>query len=1069
MLPHISHQNHLPPLYDDFIRSLKGDNFTGDINASYSARLAVATDNSIYQQLPQLVIHPRTKADIVLLAKTASDEQYLTIKFSARGGGTGTNGQSLTPGVVVDLSKYMNKVLEINVEEKWVRVEAGVIKDQLNDYLRPYGFFFAPDLSTSNRATVGGMINTDASGQGSLVYGKTSNHVLSLESVLANGEEFNTEPMDLAQAQDLAGLESSHGQTYAKIMAQVLESCIENRVLVLEKFPRLNRFLTGYDLEHVLTANDDGDIIGVDLSRLITGSEGSLAFVCSAKLNINVIRVAKTLINIKYDSFDSALRHSPALVKAKATSVETIDSRVLDLAKQDIVWHSVRDLITDVPGKVMDGINIVEYNGDSIADLAEQVSELTSVLDDLIAKGDSADSALSDSLSDSLSGKSSANSAGNCGVIGYQVTSDLASINKIYAMRKKAVGLLGKTAGSQKPLAFAEDTAVPPENLADYIVEFRALLDGYKLNYGMFGHVDAGVLHVRPALDMCDPEQEKLLRIISDKVVKLTAKYGGLMWGEHGRGYRSEYGPEFFGDKLFTELRKIKAVFDPHNKMNPGKICTPFASNEQLVSVDDTKRGFFDRQIPVTVKESFTAAMDCNGNGLCFNYDADSTMCPSSKITGDRRHSPKGRAGLMREWLRLLEKQGVDILALEDKINSSKSFWSIKEILSSAAEKLRINFISKPQQDDNGNGDFSHEVMDAMQGCLACKACASQCPVKVDVPDFRSRFINIYYSRYARPLKDHLVANVEILAPLMAKVPRIVNAVLSTKLYDKLSAKTIGYVNTPLLSVPTLKKQVKKAGFSGFDLARLQALTPAQRKGYVLIVQDPFTSFYDANTVQSMMSLIKKLGLEPILLPFKPNGKAQHVKGFLARFAKTAKSSSEFLNQLATLNIPMLGMDASMVLCYRDEYAKTLQEKRGDFSVLLAHEWLLDFIQQDSTFKSTLLSTELSKGKPFKLFAHCTEKTALVNSENEWQSIFAHFGLALEKVSVGCCGMAGTYGHEKVNLENSKGIYELSWQTKVEALDSEQILVTGFSCRSQVKRFSALKARHPVAAILAAM
>ncbi|WP_019027418.1 D-2-hydroxyglutarate dehydrogenase YdiJ [Colwellia piezophila] len=1050
MLPHISHQNHLPPLYDDFIFSLKNKNFTGDINASYSARLAVATDNSIYQQLPQLVIHPRTKADIVLLAKTASDEQYQSIKFSARGGGTGTNGQSLTPGVVVDLSKYMNNILEINVAEKWVRVEAGVIKDQLNDYLRPHGFFFAPDLSTSNRATVGGMISTDASGQGSLVYGKTSNHVLALESVLANGEVFDTEPMALAQAQDLAKQEN----TYGRIMAQVLDSCINNRALVLKKFPRLNRFLTGYDLENVLTANENGDIIGVDLSRLITGSEGSLAFVCEAKLNINAIRVAKTVINIKYDSFDSALRHSPALVAAKATSVETIDSRVLNLAKQDIVWHSVSDLITDVPGKVMDGINIVEYNGDSIADLADQVSELTSVLEDLISKGEGADSSV----------------LGSCGVIGYQVTSDLGSINKIYAMRKKAVGLLGKTAGSQKPLAFAEDTAVPPENLADYIVEFRALLDGYQLNYGMFGHVDAGVLHVRPALDMCDPEQEKLLRILSDEVVKLTAKYGGLMWGEHGKGYRSEYSPAFFGEQLFNELRKIKAVFDPLNKMNPGKICTPFESDEQLVSVDDTKRGFYDRQIPITVKESFTAAMDCNGNGLCFNYDADSTMCPSSKITGDRRHSPKGRAGLMREWLRLLEKQGVDILALEGKINSSKSIWSIKEILSNAAEKLRLNFISKPQQDDNGNGDFSHEVMDAMQGCLACKACASQCPVKVDVPDFRSRFINIYYSRYARPLKDHLVANVEILAPLMAKAPKIVNAVLNTKLYDKLSAKTIGYVNTPLLSVPTLKNQVHKAGFSGFDLSKLQALTVEQRKGYVLIVQDPFTSFYDANTVQSMMELIKKLGLEPILLPFKPNGKAQHVKGFLARFAKTAKSSSEFLNQLSKLDMPMLGMDASMVLCYRDEYAKTLLEKRGDFSVLLAHEWLLSFIKADAeqgnAFKVKAVAAELSKGKPFKLFSHCTEKTALVNSENEWQTIFEHFGLALEKVSVGCCGMAGTYGHEKVNLANSKGLFELSWQPKVAALASEQILVTGFSCRSQVKRFSDLKARHPVAALL---
>lgn len=1029
MLPRIDHQTQLSPLYERFISSLNNNNFTGDVNASYSARLAVATDNSVYQQLPTLVIHPRTQQDITVLAKTASEDQYKEVTFSARGGGTGTNGQSLTPGIIVDLSKYMNKVLEINIEEKWVKVEAGVVKDQLNDYLRPHGFFFAPDLSTSNRATVGGMINTDASGQGSLVYGKTSNHVLALQSVLANGDILTTEPMTIAQAQSLATQDSSHGQ----ITKQVLESSLGNRQLILDKFPRLNRFLTGYDLENVL--QDDEQTF--DLSRLITGSEGSLAFVCQAKLNITPISPAKTLINIKYDSFDSALRHSPFLVAAKATSVETIDSKVLNLAKQDIIWNSVSDLITDVPDKVMDGINIVEFNGTTVEALADQVASLTKGLDETIASDNTG------------------------GVIGYQVTSDLASINKLYAMRKKAVGLLGNTDGSQKPLAFAEDTAVPPENLADFIDEFRQLLDGYNLHYGMFGHVDAGVLHVRPALDMCDPEQEKLLRTLSDEVVKLTAKYGGLMWGEHGKGYRSEYGPEFFGGQLFNELRKIKGVFDPFNKMNPGKICTPIDSTEQLVSVDDTKRGFYDRQIPVTVKESFTAAMDCNGNGLCFNYDANSPMCPSSKITKDRRHSPKGRAGLMREWLRLLEKQGVDVLALEQDINH----WSVKRLLDTSVTKFKVSFLTKEENKD----DFSHEVMEAMQGCLACKACASQCPIKVDVPDFRSRFINLYHSRYPRPLKDHLVANVEVLTPVMAKAPKLMNKILSLKAYNTLSEKTIGYVDTPLLSVPSLKTQVKKAGYSGFDLSKLQYLTDKQREGYVLIVQDPFTSFYDANTVQSMMALIRKLGLEPILLPFKPNGKAQHVKGFLSRFAKTAASSSDFLNQIAQLNIPMVGMDASMVLCYRDEYAKILGEKRGNFNVLLAHEWLLSFVNEKPKQNISEQSDANEKLKPFKLFAHCTEKTALVNSENEWLTIFNHFGLALEKVNVGCCGMAGTYGHEKVNLDNSKGLFDLSWQPKLAELDSTQILATGFSCRSQVKRLTELKARHPVEALLSVL
>jgi len=204
MLPRIDTLAHIPETFKNFIVDLNKQQFTGDINTSYGARLSVATDNSIYQQLPAFVVHPRSKKDIIILATLSAQTKYQSIKFSARGGGTGTNGQSLTPGIVVDLSKYMNQILEINIDEKWVKVEAGVIKDQLNDYLRPYGFFFAPDLSTSNRATIGGMISTDASGQGSLVYGKTSNHVLSLESVLANGELLSTAPMSITEAEEIA-------------------------------------------------------------------------------------------------------------------------------------------------------------------------------------------------------------------------------------------------------------------------------------------------------------------------------------------------------------------------------------------------------------------------------------------------------------------------------------------------------------------------------------------------------------------------------------------------------------------------------------------------------------------------------------------------------------------------------------------------------------------------------------------------------------------------------------------------------------------------------------------------
>ncbi|WP_434143708.1 D-2-hydroxyglutarate dehydrogenase YdiJ [Photobacterium leiognathi] len=1014
MLPALTHQNSIEQLVLSYLDELSAAGFRGDIEKSYASRLAVATDNSVYQVIPQAVVLPKDIDDLKLLGQVGQQDKYQKITFSPRGGGTGTNGQSLTPGVVVDISRHMNKVLEVNPEEGWVRVQTGVVKDQLNDVLRPHGYFFSPDLSTSNRATVGGMINTDASGQGSLKYGKTSDHVLSLTAVLVDGSVLTTKALDDTQINAIDGDDLA-----SKVVKTTAQICRDKRQQIVDKFPPLNRFLTGYDLKNVY----DDALTQFDIGRLLCGAEGSLAFIAEAKLNITPIPKSRTLVNIKYDSFDSALRNAPMMVEAQALSVETIDSKVLNLAKQDIVWNTVSDLLTDVPGKEMLGINMVEYASNDVAENQQQVSALCEKLDEMIA-------------------------ANQAGIIGYQVCDELASIQKIYTMRKKAVGLLGAAKGSKKPIAFAEDTCVPPENLADFIAEFRQLLDEKQLNYGMFGHVDAGVLHVRPALDMCDPEQERLMKEISDQVVALVAKYGGLMWGEHGKGFRSEYGPAFFGDELFTELRRIKAAFDPDNRLNPGKICTPLGSDDQLVKVDDRKRGFYNRQIPVNTRDSFKQAMECNGNGLCFNYDTSSPMCPSMKITADRRHSPKGRAGLVREWLRQLAEQGVNADELEQKLLTTTP--TIKQII----DRLKNSYGERRKQ-----YDFSHEVMDAMNGCLACKACASQCPIKVDVPSFRSRFMNIYYSRYQRPAKDYLVAYVESYLPLMAKAPGVMNAITRPQWSKKLTEKAIGYVDMPLLSLPTLNEQLDGHHALRFDLQWLQALSEQERKNYVLIVQDPFTSFYDAEVVKDFITLIEKLGKKPILVPFKPNGKAQHVKGFLRQFAKTARNTADFLNQLAVLNIPMVGVDPALVLCYRDEYAEVLKETRGKFKVLTAHEWLLPLLPELKQYSST-------DDKPWYLFAHCTEKTKLPNAEKQWGEIFNHFGVTLQSIAVGCCGMAGTFGHEKDKLETSKGVYNLSWKPNIEQLDNSRCMATGYSCRSQVKRFEHIKFKHPVQVLL---
>lgn len=1014
MIPQISQAPGVVQLVLNFLQSLEQQGFTGDTATDYADRLTMATDNSIYQLLPDAVVFPRSTADVALIARLASQERFTSLVFTPRGGGTGTNGQALNQGIIIDMSRYMNRIIEINPEEGWVRVEAGVIKDQLNQFLKPYGYFFAPELSTSNRATIGGMINTDASGQGSLVYGKTSDHVMGVRAVLLGGDILDTQPMPVELAETL-GKENT---TIGRIYRTVLERCRDNRQLILDKFPKLNRFLTGYDLRHVF--NDD--LSQFDLTRVLTGSEGTLAFITEARLDITRLPKVRRLVNVKYNSFDSALRNAPFMVEARALSVETVDSKVLNLAREDIVWHSVSELITDVPDKEMLGLNIVEFAGDDAELIESQVSTLCQRLDDLIA-------------------------AGEGGVIGWQLCNNLSGIERIYAMRKKAVGLLGNAKGAAKPIPFAEDTCVPPEHLADYIVEFRALLDSHGLSYGMFGHVDAGVLHVRPALDMCDPQQEILMKAISDDVVALTAKYGGLLWGEHGKGFRAEYSPAFFGEQLFGELRKVKAAFDPDNRLNPGKICPPEGVDAPMLRVDATKRGTYDRQIPIAVRTSWRGAMECNGNGLCFNFDVKSPMCPSMKITSNRIHSPKGRATLVREWLRLLADRGVDPLKLEQELPEKRA--SLRSLIERTRNSWHAN---------KGEYDFSHEVKEAMSGCLACKACSTQCPIKIDVPEFRSRFLQLYHTRYLRPMRDHLVATVESYAPLMARAPKTFNFFINQPLVRKLSEKHIGMVDLPLLSAPSLQRQLVGHRSANMTLEQLEALSPEQKANVVLVVQDPFTSYYDAQVVADFVRLAEKIGWQPVVLPFSPNGKAQHIKGFLSRFAKTAQKTSDFLNRVAQLGMPMVGVDPALVLCYRDEYKQTLGDKRGDFHVMLVHEWLPAALEQTD-------NREVS-GEPWYLFGHCTEVTALPGAPAQWASIFARFGAKLESVSVGCCGMAGTYGHEVKNHANSLGIYELSWHQAMQRLPRNRCLATGYSCRSQVKRVEGNGVRHPLQALL---
>jgi Fe-S oxidoreductase len=447
-------------------------------------------------------------------------------------------------------------------------------------------------------------------------------------------------------------------------------------------------------------------------------------------------------------------------------------------------------------------------------------------------------------------------------------------------------------------------------------------------------------------------------------------------------------------------------------------------------------RGHRDRTIPVDVRAEFASALICNGNGACFNFDPNDAMCPSWKATRDRIHSPKGRASLMREWLRLLAESG-----------SEPKYGTLLARLRATLGRRR------------GEYDFSHEVRDAMAGCLSCKSCATQCPIRVDVAELRSQFLERYHGRYLRPLRHHAVCGMEGLLPFAARAPRLYNAVSGSRIGQRLTKRFAGLVDSPRLSETDLHAEVRDRGIAWATPAVLAAMAPAERERTVVVVQDAFTTFFETRVLLDAMDLLRHLGFTPLPAPFMANGKALHVHGFGAGFDRVAARNAAYLSSLADSGIPLVGVEPAVTLTYRQEYAAALGAARAP-RVQLLQEWL-------ATKAECLKAHAIAATAPFELLAHCTEKTAASSSSGDWQRVFAALGQSLNVPPVGCCGMAGTYGHEAEHADTSRRIYAQSWSAMVnDPARKGRLVATGYSCRSQARRIDGIEIAHPAQALL---
>jgi FAD/FMN-containing dehydrogenase/Fe-S oxidoreductase len=807
------------------------------------------------------------------------------------------------------------------------------------------------------------MFNTDACGLGSTHYGRTSDHVLNAKLVLPNGETLNT-------------ADEHSGAALRSTLTPLLQ---QHKAEIQKQSPDLPRGLTGYNLAKSVGKN-------CNLTYLLSGSEGTLGVVTELTLKLTPLPETKALLACFYPDFQSALEHGRELLALKPTAIETVDDNILTLAQDDEIYTHIEHLLPT--NKTLGGLNLIEFVG-AKAEVAQNIKR--------------AQAAITQSKYP----------------FSHVHATSAKDMTALWNLRKKGVGLLGNLPGKKRPVPFVEDTAVRPDQLPEFITEFRAVLEKHGLRYGMFGHVDAGCLHVRPALDMADAKDRALVPVITEAIHQLVQKYHGILWAEHSKGYRSEYVEAYFGNVLYGVLRDIKTLFDPHNQLNPGKIASSRTTNTPLVKVDaPTMRGKLDEHIDEAVKGLYEKAIFCNGNAACMNTQVDSVMCPSYKATMNRVHSPKGRAMMLRAWLQ------------------------------------------------SPTPDITQATYDALNGCLGCKACASSCPVKVNIPDLKSEFLAAHHKKHRRPLRDWALYHLENALNVGRKFPQISNALMQCAV-SRAVMKGIGLVDLPRFE----KNHVGEV--------LVPRVKPEDDGRPVFIIPDIFTVSFGPHVLHATVTLLEKLGLNVTVLPYREHGKPKQVKGFLSQFKKMAKANNAYYATFAKQGT-LIGLDPSMTLSFKDEYAKALGHA-PDFTVALLQTFLARLSKAslsslipppsnvilglDPGIQSKLSSDvarHKTRGpiqKSYQLILHCTEESTVPHADTLWIEVFKKFGLALKVIHTGCCGMAGTYGHEIEHQATSKKLFDTHWKPHLDS--KSEVLATGFSCRCQAKRMGT-DLKHPI-------
>ncbi len=960
------------------------EKLSGDLFENDYWRTLYATDASVYRELPLAVCRPKHKEDMGHLL--AFCRQY-RLPLIPRAAGTSLAGQVVGRGVIMDCSRYMNRILDFHPVEGWVKLEPGVILDELNAFLAPHGLFFGPETSTSNRCMLGGMVANNACGAHSIVYGSTREHTLEVEALLSDGSEVVFGPLDNHEFRTKCIGNNLENKLYRQIFELLSDPVNQQEINEQYPDPFLKRRNTGYALDLLLkTAVFTQGGERFNFCRMLAGSEGTLAVFTAIKLRLVPLPPKeKALVCVHVNGMQEALQANLIALDHQPVAVELIDQTILECTREQLTQRKNRFFVQGEPAAIL----VVEFAAESMREIRERAAAMETAM----------------------------RKAG----LGHHYPLITGSdIQKVWALRKAGLGLLSNLPGQAKPVAVIEDAAVSPENLPAFIEELQKLLDKLGVRCVYYAHIGSGELHSRPILDLKNPADVEKFHQLAMETASLVKKYRGSLSGEHGDGrLRSEFIPMVLGDKVGTMLEQVKDCWDAEGILNPGKITRPTSMKKNLRYQPGMPGKAIKSFFQYPDAGGFLAAVErCNGSGDCRKPAGDGgTMCPSYQATLDEDASTRGRANLLREYI-------------------SRS----------------------PHRNP-----FDHpEILQVLDLCLSCKACKSECPSSVDMARFKSEALYQYHQSHRPGFRSLMGGHYAMLMRMASLTPRFSRALMKMPWTAPLFKALMGFHQRRPLPLPA-KTSLRQWASKHLHQLNRQQQGKADRR--LLMFCDEFTNYGDAETGIHIIKLLSKLGYRVEMINHGESGRASISKGLLN---KAGKHAAHLVRQLAPLineSMPLVGVEPSAILSFRDEYPDMLKGKdRMQARELANHVYTIEeFLCRE--WDRGRIRTSQFRSDTCKVYfhGHCHQK-ALSGSDHSLRILSFPPGMSVQELSCGCCGMAGSFGYEKAHYALSMQIGELSLFPSIRAAEKEAwISASGFSCREQIRHGTNRAAVHPAA------